>query len=321
MTERPQPADSQRVARVGLIGDPVAHSRSPAMHNAAFAHLGIAAQYEAWHTPAAELPARLAMLRGAAFLGANVTLPHKAAVIPYLDDIEPEAARIGAVNTIYKPQGGRLKGANTDAPALIEALREEGGFVAAGQSVVMLGASGAARAAAYALVGAGVRRLVIANRTLQRAEQLLTDLMASIYHAEQQPDITSAHNGQHPPAAIPAASMTARAADPTEEPQLIALALDDPELAEYIGESALLINATSLGWHEQETPLPNPPVASGSLVYDMVYTPTRLLHEAHLRGAHTLDGLGMLVRQGALAFARWTGHPAPLEVMHEALQI
>jgi shikimate dehydrogenase len=291
------------------------------MHNAAFAHLGIAAHYEAWHTPAAEVPARLEMLRGAAFLGANVTLPHKAAVIPYLDDIEPEAARIGAVNTIYKPQGSRLKGANTDAPALIEALREEGGFVPAGQPVVMLGASGAARAAAYALVGAGVRRLVIANRTVQRAEQLLTDLMASIYSAEQEPDTTSANNGQYPPAAIPAASITSKAAEPPEEPQLIALALDDPDLAEYIGESALLINATSLGWHEQETPLPNPPVASGSLVYDMVYRPTRLLHEAHLRGAHTLDGLGMLVRQGALAFTRWTGHPAPLDVMHEALQI
>jgi shikimate dehydrogenase len=103
------------------------------------------------------------------------------------------------------------------------------------------------------------------------------------------------------------------------EPHLIALALDDPDLPDYIRASTLLINATSLGWHSDETPLPDPPVGSAILVYDMVYRPTRLMHEAAQRGARVLDGLGMLVRQGALAFTRWTGREAPLDVMREAL--
>ncbi len=299
------------IARVGVIGDPVAHSRSPAMHNAAFAHLGIAAVYERWPTPAAELPARIASLREASILGANVTLPHKTAVMPLLDVLEEEAARIGAVNTIYKQADGRLAGANSDAPALLSALREEGRFEPAGQSVVLLGSSGAARAAAYALVGAGIRQLVVANRTLERAEELLADMLA----AQEEPDSTDIEqrNGYQVP-------LAARPHDAESDLHLVALTLDDPDLTGYLRESRLLINATSLGWHANETPLPNPPVGPGTLVYDMVYQPTRLLQEAAARGAQTLDGLGMLVRQGALAFARWTGREAPLDVMRAALQ-
>ncbi len=284
--------------RIILIGDPVAHSRSPAFQNAAFAHLHIDARYEAQHTPAAELATRIAALRAPDVLGANITLPHKTAVIPLLDDLEPEAARIGAVNTIYKRQD-RLVGANTDAPALLEDLREEGAWHPAGQQVVLLGASGAARAAAYALVDAGVASLVIANRTLERAEDLLADIVES-YMADIQ-------NDTGPPPDFP-------------DTQMIALTLDDSELPGYIAASTLLINATSLGWHADETPLPDPPVSPGSLVYDMVYRPTRLLRETAARGARPLDGLGMLLRQGALAFTRWTGQPAPLDVMRTALQ-
>jgi shikimate dehydrogenase len=302
------------LSRVGLIGDPVAHSRSPAMHNAAFAHLHIDARYERWHTPAAELAARVASLRAADVLGANVTLPHKAAVLPFLDDIEPEAANIGAVNTIYKRADGALVGANTDAPALLDALREEGGFEPADQSVVLLGASGAARAAAYALVGAGVQRLVVANRTPERAEELLSDVLVGIYGGDSDEDTDELvrSNGR--------LSTDAPLHPEMRVPQLVALALDDADLHTYIAESPLLINATSLGWHADETPLPNPPVVAGTLVYDMVYRPTRLLHEAAAQGARTLDGLGMLVRQGALAFSRWTGRDAPLDVMYAALQ-
>lgn len=296
--------------RVGLIGDPVAHSRSPLMHNAAFAHLGISATYELWHTRAADLATRIALLREPDVLGANVTLPHKAAVMPFLDHIEPEAANIGAVNTIYKQPDGSLAGANTDAPALLAALREEGQFHPAGQAVVLLGASGAARAAAYALIGAGVAQLVVANRTPERAEELLADLLANIAPKMAPDEATNQQDGQ--------ATHPTLHDDPL--PCLIALALDDPELHSYVATSSLVINATSLGWNANETPLPAPPVQPGTLVYDMVYRPTHLLHESAARGARVLDGLGMLLRQGALAFTRWTGREAPLAVMHAALE-
>lgn len=280
--------------RIILIGDPVAHSRSPAMQNAALQHLGIAAHYEAVRTPAAELPARVAALRDPTYLGANVTLPHKQAVIPLLDRLEEQAARIGAVNTIYKDPHGALVGANTDAPALLADLAEAG-FNPRGRSVVILGASGAARAAAFALAEAGVAALVVANRTVERAEELLADLLIGITNEQ---------------------GLTATGESP---PTMVALPLNDPDLKDHLSTCDLLINATALGWNPDETPMPDPPVGPGTLVYDMVYRPTRLLHEAAARGAVTRNGLGMLLHQGALAFTRWTGRPAPLSVMRAAL--
>jgi shikimate dehydrogenase len=271
---------------VGLIGDPVAHSRSPAMHNAAFAHLGLSIRYELWHTAAAVLPARLEALRGPLFLGANITLPHKQAVMGLLDVLEPEAEQIGAVNTIYKWDDGSLVGANTDAPGLLADLREAGNFDPAGQRVVILGASGAARAAAFALSNARIAHLVIANRTADRAHGLAFD-----------------------------------AGLPLAQEQRAACALDAPELPDYLAACGLLINATSVGWHDEETPLADVGVSAGALVYDMVYRPTRLLREGAARGARTLDGRGMLLYQGALAFSRWTGREPPLAVMRAALQL
>jgi shikimate dehydrogenase len=277
-----------------LIGDPVAHSRSPVMQNAALAALGVAAKYEAVQTSLAELPARVAALRDPDYLGANVTLPHKTAVLPLLDQLEPEAARIGAVNTIYKREG-LLIGANTDAPALVAEL-QAAGCDPAGRPAVLLGASGAARAAAFALAGAGVSQLVIANRTPERAEELLADLLLGI---------TDEHG------------LTDRGELP---PILVAVGLDDEELPTYLADCALLINATALGWHGDETPLPNPAVSEECLVYDMVYRRTQLLREAAARGARTSDGRGMLARQGALALERWLERPAPLELMLEVLR-
>lgn len=284
---------------VGIIGDPVAHSRSPQMHNAAFKHLGIAACYERWPTAAVELPARIATLRQPQMLGANVTLPHKTAVIPLLDELEAEAARIGAVNTIYRRADGGLVGANTDAPGLAESLREDARFDATGARVLLLGASGAARAAVYALLGAGVGELIVANRSLERAEALLADVLGD-------------DDDQPPPLRPPQLAID-------DVPPLLALALDDPDLADIIPRVDLLINATSLGWHGDETPLPDPPLRPGALVYDMVYRPSRLLRDAAARAARCCDGMGMLLRQGALGFRRWTGQPAPLAVMRAAL--
>ncbi len=278
-----------------LIGDPVAHSRSPLMQNAALAHLGFAARYALAHTPAAELAARVASLRDPAYLGANVTLPHKQAVMALLDRVEAEAAQIGAVNTIYKGPDGELVGANTDAPALLADLADAG-YAPQGRTAVILGASGAARAAAFALAHAGAGAIVVANRTPERAEELLADLLVAITDDQ---GLTA--TGEPPPA-------------------LVALGLDDPELAEALAACELLVNATAAGWREGETPLPDPPVGPQALVYDMVYKPTRLMAEAAARGAATRHGLGMLVRQGALALTRWTGREAPLAVMEEALR-
>ena len=274
----------ETVALVGVIGDPVAHSRSPAMHNAAFAHLGIRARYERWHTPAAELPARVEGLRAPGFLGANVTLPHKIAVVELLDRLDPQAAQIGAVNTIVREEEGRLAGYNTDAPAVRGTLTAAGCSLP-GAVAIILGASGAARAAAFALAGTAAQ-IALVNRTLERAEELAGDVLA----ASQRDDL-----------------------------RLLALASDDPELPAALAEATLLINATSIGWHGDETPLAAELIPPAALVFDMVYRPTRLLRDAAARGAHTLDGLDMLVRQAGLAFELWTGQPAPLDVMREAL--
>ncbi|MBK9942647.1 MAG: shikimate dehydrogenase [Kouleothrix sp.] len=280
------PINDHTLKLAGLIGDPVAHSRSPALHNAAFTHLGIPACYELWPTPAADLPARIAGLRAAQILGANVTLPHKIAVLGLLDRLDPAATLIGAVNTIVRAADGTLVGTNTDAPACLASLREDAGYQPAGGSAVILGASGAARAAAVALAGAGIARLVVVNRTLEKAEQLLGDLLAAT----------------------------------DTDPYLRALAPDDADLPAALAAADLIINATSVGWQADETPLAAEHIPANALVFDMIYRPTRLLHDAAARAARTLDGAGMLVRQAALAFELWTNQPAPLEIMRAALR-
>jgi shikimate dehydrogenase len=217
--------------------------------------------------------------------GANVTLPHKIAVVPLLDRLDQQAERVGAINTIVREQDGTLSGHNTDVPAFLAALREDAHFEPAGKRAVVLGASGAARAAVAALLGANAGAIVVVNRTLERAEALLGDALAAAEY----------------------------------DPELFALAADDPELAGLISQADLVVNATSLGWKGDETPLDGALIPSGALVYDMVYRPTRLLHDAAERGAKTQDGLTMLVRQAALAFQHWTGQEVPLEVMLKAV--
>jgi shikimate dehydrogenase len=277
---------SNQIKLAGVIGDPVAHSRSPAIHNAAFGHLGLRARYELWPTPAAGLAARVASLRAGHILGANVTLPHKVAVLELLDRLDPEVSAIGAANTIIREADGTLTGANTDAPAFLASLREDGGYEPAGQTAVILGASGAARAAAVALVGAGIARLFVVNRTPEKAEGLLGDVLAAA----------------------------------NADPLLFALTPGDAELPDALSSAGLVVNATSLGWHGDDMPLPAELLPPGALVFDLVYRPTRLLQAAAERGARPLDGSGMLVRQAALAFERWTGLPAPLDVMRAAMK-
>jgi shikimate dehydrogenase len=267
--------------RVGLIGWPVEHSVSPAMHNAAFAALGLGWRYDALPTPPGKVEATLDELRSQGYRGANVTVPHKEAVLPYLDGIDACARAIGAVNTVVV-QEGRLVGHNTDAGGFLAALREAG-FEPSGRRALLLGAGGAARAVVYALARAGCT-IALYNRTPGRALELAQCL------------------GDIAPVAVLEA--------------LAGAELDSLEL---------LVNATPVGMWPQAGVSPWPealPLPAHWTVFDLVYNPaeTRLLAQARAAGATAVGGLGMLVHQGALAFALWTGHAPPLDAMRAAAQ-
>ena len=259
--------------RLGIIGDPVAHSLSPKMHQAAMRQLGISGEYLLLPTPAAELARRLEEVR-AGFSGVNVTVPHKRAVMPLLDEVEDRARAIGAVNTIAN-RGGVLLGYNTDAPGFYRAL-ESAGFLT-GEALV-LGAGGAARAIVYELVSRGWL-VGVANRTFARAEQLAAELGA--------------------------------------------WAVAPDKISKAVSKTPLLINATSAGLHDpDQTPLPDGALPADGAVVDIVYGPrrTKLLRQAAAAGLATMDGLEMLLQQGALAFELWSGGPAPLAAMRRALE-
>lgn len=267
--------------RAFLIGHPLGHSLSPIFQNAAFRAAGIDAEYSLADVLPDDLAATVAALRARDIYGANVTVPYKQHVLPFLDALSDEARTLGAVNTIVNDDG-KLTGLNTDVPGFAADLREQG-IAVEGRQVVMLGAGGAARGVAAALAGMGVGRLVIANRTRTRA---------------------SAIQRNYPTIAT-------------------AMGITHRDLAAVLPGTTLLVNATSAGLHGDTTPIAAalldymPPFA---VVYDLIYHPTVLLHAAHERGLRAVDGLGMLIHQGALSWEAWTGRTAPLDVMRQAAQ-
>lgn len=273
----------------GILGWPVAHSRSPAMHEAGFRALGIDATYVPFPVAPERLAEAVGGLRALGVAGANVTLPHKQAVMAHLDAVEPEAQAIGAVNTILR-DGDRLIGANTDAPGVVRALRDAA-FDPAGRRVVVVGAGGAARAAVVGLAQAGAASIAVAARRLDRAEELVAELRA--------------------------------AADGTA---LEAVELGSSRAA--FARADLVVQATSAtldGGAEAEAftrGLALDALPDGAVVNDLVYRPrdTAVLTAARARGLRTVDGLGMLLHQGVIAFERWTGRSAPVEVMRAALE-
>jgi len=265
---------------VGLIGYPVEHSLSPAMHNSAFAALSLNWCY----VPLPVLPERLgeavAGLRAMSFVGANVTVPHKEAVMSYLDHVTPEAQAIGAVNTLVMCEG-RSIGHNTDWQGFLTALGE-GGFDPHGKRVVVLGAGGAARAVVYALAQAGAQVAVL-NRTLARAQALVQGF-SSLFPS------------------LPLTLQTLK--EQTAEAHLLVNATPIgtwPEVDKSI-------------WPEDLA------FPGHLTVFDLVYNPrqTKLMRQARAAGAKVIGGLGMLVHQGAAAFELWTGEKAPVETMYEA---
>ncbi len=275
--------------RLGIFGFPIGHSLSPAFQQAALDHYEIYARYEAWETSPADLGAAVARLRDCGYMGANVTVPHKVEVMAHLDEVDELARLIGAVNTIVK-RGERLIGHNTDAGGFVESLRRAGGFDPEGRRALLLGAGGAARAAAFALARGGASELVIANRTLERAAALAAELGG-------------------------------------DGDGVIAIHLADAaSLGEAAAHADLVVNSTTVGMRhtpeQDKSPLPDGVLGCGSVVYDMVYNPARtpLLAQAELAGATAVGGLSMLIHQGAAAFELWTGKRAPLQVMFDAAE-
>ena len=248
------------------------------MQQPALDALGIAATYERWHTPLAELPQRITGLRSPDMLGANVTVPHKQAVIPLLDEVSALAQRAGAVNTIIN-RNGTLFGDNTDVYGFATTLLETDPS-AGKRRVLILGAGGAARGVILALSSIGVTRIAVANRNRSTSEQLAADLAPIQLHL----------------------------VDMAELDRVLAeadLLVNATSLGWHRGESPLAL--------ERLMELP-----AGSLVGDLTYRDTDLLIGARARGLATFDGLGMLVHQGARALELWTGRPAPVDIMMRA---
>ena len=271
---------------LGIIGYPIGHSISPVFQQAALDHLGIDATYRAHEIAPEEVAGFVSGLRSPGVLGINVTVPHKVAVIPHIDEVDEWASSAGAVNTIVN-RDGRLTGHNTDGSGFLRSLREAGGFDPTGKRVLTLGAGGAARGVVLALVRQQVGHLTIANRTVERAERL---------------------------------AELARAGDV----EAVAIGLSGSEVREAAASADLIVNCTTIGMShgpdEQGSPLSREQIPSTTLVNDLVYNPleTPLLRETVAAGALCLGGIHMLVYQGADSFEMWTGQPAPVDVMLEA---
>lgn len=266
--------------RVFLIGYPIAHSLSPALHNAAFRACALDWQYELLETPRDKLAEAVTRLRAADCAGANVTIPHKEAILELLDAVGEDVRKISAVNTIVK-RADKLIGKNTDAYGFLQALRDAH-VELHGRRVVVFGAGGAARAAAFALAGAGVASLSIFNRTALRAATL-ADFLQTYF---------------------PNLALNVNYAEALRSANLIVNA-----------------TAVGMSPRENESPMPlGCTLPRDAIAFDLVYRPaqTKFLRDAEQAGAQVLGGLGMLVHQGASAFKLWTEHDAPVDVMFNA---
>lgn len=258
------------------------------MHNAAFEAMGLDFCYVAFEVAPEDLAAALEGARALGIVGLNATIPHKEALLRLVEGISEEARLIGAVNTLHWREG-RLWGDNTDGRGFVASLRASG-MELEGRRVVLLGAGGSARAVSVALARSGVAELVVANRTAERGSGLVAFLNRQVRAG------------------------IARAVE-----------LSSDELWRACEAADLIVNTTAAGMFPQVEAMPVtdlPVLSSRTLVYDIIYNPrqTRFLQLAAARGARTLNGVEMLVHQGALAFQQWTGQAPPLEVMREALE-
>jgi len=270
-----------------VIGDPVEHSLSPCFQNAAFQHLGLDFVYVAFTVKAEELRGAIEGVRSLGFHGLNVTMPHKISIIQYLDELDEDAERIGSVNTVLN-RDGRLIGYTTDGVGALNALKNNG-VDPKGKKIVILGAGGASRSVSLALIKEA-KELVILNRTVRRAERLVCDLHRLVKEDEK-----------------------VRSGGLTEE-----------NLRKELENADILINATPVGMmpNEDKMPVKEEHLHPNLVVFDLVYNPieTKLLRKAKMIGAKTIDGLSMLIHQGAASFEIWTGVKAPIHVMMKAAE-
>jgi len=264
----------------GLIGDPVEHSLSPQMMNAAFSTYKLDARYMAFKVRVEDVSLAIGAIRALNFAGVNVTLPHKSTVIPYLDEVTPLAKKIGAVNTISNVRG-HLKGTNTDFSGFIRSLKKLN-FTPKNKVIAILGAGGSARALVAGLADAGASRLIINNRTAERAEKLVTEFSQF----------------------FPETKLEAVTLQTIKETTL-----------------DLLVNTTTVGMFSSGLPVDIMECREISILADLIYSPrkTSLIKQAEKMGIPSLNGIGMLLYQGCESFTFWTGKKAPEEAMHNRL--
>lgn len=282
-------------ARLSVFGDPVAHSLSPQMHNPALRAAGIDAQYVRFHIRPDELGDALRALPGAGFIGTNVTIPHKTEVLPHLAGMTEIARRIGAVNTVLVEDDGSLVGHNTDGPGFQKAIREEFSVDLSDLRVMILGAGGGAgRAAAVQCALDRCDRLVLVNRTMEKARDLAAELRG-FFRSD-------------------------RLTGPVDKLEVVPW--ETEAMARQMDHIDLIVNGTSLGMKRTDAPLLHPSlIQPHQMIYDMVYSParTRLIADAQAEGARAANGLSMLLWQGAIAFEFWFNSDAPVEAMRKGL--
>ena len=273
--------------RLAVLGDPVAHSASPPMHNAALAECGIDARYTRLHIRADELAEAFRLLPAQGFIGVNCTIPHKFAALALVDRADEHARRIGVVNTVVV-EDGNLAGYNTDGPGLVRAVRADFGAELHELRVMVLGAGGGAgRAIAMQCAIERCPRIALVNRTREKLGALVSEI-AGFFPADR----------------------------------LTVCDLGREDLSAQLAETDLVINCTSLGMKPGEpSPIPADLIAARHLLYDTIYTAARtpLLRAGDTAGARGANGLSMLLHQGALSFEIWFKRDAPIETMRAAL--
>ncbi len=273
----------------GIIGNPLGHSLSPIFQQAAFDHLGLDIKYELFPTDAQELESRVESLRALDCLGVNVTIPYKTNVIPFLDNLDETAQLIGAVNTIVNKKG-KLIGYNTDGLGFIRSLSLETQISLDKTNILIVGAGGSARAVLVALLKENPSAIVVANRSIDRANELVEAVL----------DINETNI------------------------QAVKLSVIEKHLLER--DFDLIVNCTPLGMkgglHEDDLPNILDYVNTETIVYDLVYNPrvTPLMSNAKKSSEFVFNGLEMLIQQGAASFQIWTGNEAPVPIMRKAIQ-
>ena len=267
----------------GVIGDPISHTLSPIIHNTAFSHLKLDFVYLAFDVKPSELENAMHGIRGLGIYGLNVTMPHKKAVLRFLDEVDQTVKFLGVVNTILNKKG-RLCGFNTDGFGALWALKENG-FDLSGKKALLLGAGGAAKAIALSLAEE-VEELTLLNRTLEKVRELEEKL--------------NQHFGE----------------------KVRSDTLSPGNVKKYLRDSDILINATSVGMYPNlsQSIVPSEILKPDLVVMDIVYNPveTQLVENARAAGASVITGVEMLIHQGAASFEIWTGCPAPVDVMRKA---